>query len=160
MFIWMLWGRIVIRMNILFILTWHLKLIMNRFQNKYFPFRTWEEGKYIFLSKMAGYYVLSPFKLTIVRNSITRLDNAVQYNKDCDRKDSENNSITVSTKESFWNRHFHGCWVLADIYGTILFWFLKKLFTVLLKPIDEIKCLLFFFLASSHIFKLKLTQPS
>ena len=152
MFIWMLWGRIVIRMNILFILTWHLKLIMNRFQNKYFPFRTWEEGKYIFLSKMAGYYVLSPFKLTIVRNSITRLDNAVQYNKDCDRKDSENNSITVSTKESFWNRHFHGWWVLADIYGTILFWFLKSFHCPVLKPIDEMKCLLFFFLASSHIF--------
>ena len=46
------------------------------------------KGKYIFLSyvggrkiyfsgEMAGYYVLSPFKLTIVRNSIT-LNNATE----------------------------------------------------------------------------------
>lgn len=48
---------------------------------------------------MAGYYVLSPFKLTIVRNSIT-LDNATQYN-DSNRKDSENNSITIPIKEDF-----------------------------------------------------------
>ena len=48
---------------------------------------------------MAGYYVLSPFKLTIVRNSIT-LDNATQYN-DSNRKDSENNSITIPIKEAF-----------------------------------------------------------
>ena len=52
-----------------------------------------------FSGEMAGYYVLSPFKLTIVRNSIT-LDNATQYN-DSNRKDSENNSITIPIKEAF-----------------------------------------------------------
>ena len=55
--------------------------------------------KIYFSGEMAGYYVLSPFKLTIVRNSIT-LDNATQYN-DSNRKDSENNSITIPIKEDF-----------------------------------------------------------
>ena len=54
--------------------------------------------KIYFSGEMAGYYVLSPFKLTIVRNSIT-LDNATQYN-DSNRKDSENNSITIPIKEA------------------------------------------------------------
>ena len=55
--------------------------------------------KIYFSGEMAGYYVLSPFKLTIVRNSIT-VDNATQYN-DSNRKDSENNSITIPIKEAF-----------------------------------------------------------
>ena len=62
-------------------------------ENKYFPFLYVRTRKIYFSGEMAGYYVLSPFKLTIVRNSIT-LDNATQYN-DSNRKDSENNSITI-----------------------------------------------------------------
>ena len=70
-----------------------------------------------FSGEMAGYYVLSPFKLTIVRNSIT-LDNATQYN-DSNRKDSENNSITIPIKEAFIKGNFHEWWILAHTYGTI-----------------------------------------
>ena len=77
-------------------LFWHLKLI-NHHESiskiKWFSL-SYVGGRKIYSSgETAGYYVLSPFKLTIVRNSIT-LDNATQYN-DSNRKDSENNSITI-----------------------------------------------------------------
>ena len=77
-------------------LFWHLKLINHHesiSKNKWFSL-SYVGGRKIYSSgETAGYYVLSPFKLTIVRNSIT-LDNAAQYN-DSNRKDSENNSITI-----------------------------------------------------------------
>ena len=72
---------------------------MNQYQNKYFSLSHVGGRKIYFSGEMAGYYVLSPFKLTIVRNSIT-VDNATQYN-DSNRKDSENNSITIPIKEAF-----------------------------------------------------------
>ena len=72
---------------------------MNQYQNKFSSLSHVRGRKIYFSGEMAGYYVLSPFKLTIVRNSIT-VDNATQYN-DSNRKDSENNSITIPIKEAF-----------------------------------------------------------